>query len=178
MHIMNMGFDANQLARLAASQSSGMKLRQGLVVGIYPATNPDDDYDVSLVEVEVGAGTMKVPYLDSYYPEIEDYVLLLSFEDQVFAVGSIAWGASISSASGGEPGPVGPTGPAGASETYVHTQVVASDTWTIEHNLGYFPAVTLVDSAGTVFVGSLQYPDVDTVIATFNGATSGKAYCS
>ena len=36
-----------------------------------------------------------------------------------------------------------------APSTYVHEQSVASATWTAVHNLGSFPSVTVVDSAGT-----------------------------
>ena len=177
MNTMNIGFDANQLARLATSPASSIRLRQGLVVGIFPATNPDDDYDVSLIEVEVGVGTMKVPYLDSYYPEIEDYVLLLSFEDQVFAVGSIAWGASgggINTGSGTNTG-----GGSGSGGTYTHEQQVAASTWTITHNLGFDPSVTVVDSAGTTVIGELTYlPEHTTVVVEFTAPFAGKAYCS
>lgn len=78
----------------------------------------------------------------------------------------------------GQPGPAGPPGPAGEAPVYVHVQAVASDTWTIAHDLGYHPAVTVVDSSGSVVVGGLDYPDADTVIAHFSAPFGGKAYCS
>ena len=59
-----------------------------------------------------------------------------------------------------------------------HIQEVASATWTIEHGLGFVPNITVVDSAGTVVEGSYDYPDSNTVVLTFNGAFSGRAYLS
>ena len=62
--------------------------------------------------------------------------------------------------------------------SYVHDQVVPSSTWTITHNLGFIPNITVVDSGGTVVEGSYNYPNSSTVVLTFNGTFSGKAYLS
>jgi hypothetical protein len=75
----------------------------------------------------------------------------------------------------GVAGPAGATGPAGDA-TYVHTQMVAAATWTIVHNLGKFPAVVVIDSAGTVVEGDVAYVDADTVILRFSAAFGGTAY--
>jgi len=61
---------------------------------------------------------------------------------------------------------------------YVHDQPSPASTWTISHGLGFTPNVTVVDSAGTVVEGSYNYPNSNTVVATFNGSFSGKAYLS
>jgi len=62
---------------------------------------------------------------------------------------------------------------------YVHDQGIASDTWIIEHNLGFIPSITVVDSAGSVVEGSYDYSaNGSTVTVSFNGATTGKAYLS
>ena len=76
----------------------------------------------------------------------------------------------------GPPGPQGPPGPAGG--TYRHVQGTASAQWTIQHNLGFYPAVTLVDSTGREFVAELTFPDMNTAVATLSAATGGEAYCS
>jgi len=70
----------------------------------------------------------------------------------------------------------GPQGVSGGS--YIHNQPIASTTWNITHNLGYYPSITVVDSAGTVVEGSYTYDSINTVIATFIGTFSGKAYLS
>ena len=64
----------------------------------------------------------------------------------------------------------------GSDKHYLHTQSVASDTWTVKHSLGKYPAVTVVDSAGTVVIGDVEYIDTNTCVLKFNGAFSGKAY--
>lgn len=61
---------------------------------------------------------------------------------------------------------------------YVHTQSSAASVWTITHGLGFIPNVTVVDSGGSVVEGSYNYPNSNTVILTFNGSFSGKAYLS
>jgi hypothetical protein len=61
---------------------------------------------------------------------------------------------------------------------YVHIQEVASTTWTINHGLGFIPNITVVDTAGTVVEGSYNYPDLSTVVLTFVGGFSGRAYLS
>lgn len=62
--------------------------------------------------------------------------------------------------------------------SYVHNQAVPSDTWTVTHNLRFMPNITVVDSAGTVVEGSYNYLDENTVVLSFNGTFSGKAYLS
>jgi hypothetical protein len=67
----------------------------------------------------------------------------------------------------------------GANELgYVHTQSVPASTWTITHGLGFTPNVTVVDSGGTVVEGSYNYPNNNSVILSFTGSFSGKAYLS
>ena len=61
-------------------------------------------------------------------------------------------------------------------KTYLHEQSVPSKEWNVQHNLGKYPAVTVVDSAGTEVVGSVEHIDHNTVKLTFSGAFSGKAF--
>ena len=65
---------------------------------------------------------------------------------------------------------------AGGDKHYVHRQNVPDDTWTIQHNLGKYPAVSVVDSAGTVVYGEVQYLDLNSLTVSFSGGFSGKAY--
>lgn len=62
--------------------------------------------------------------------------------------------------------------------SYVHTQSVSSSVWTIVHGLQFVPNITVVDSAGSVVEGYYSYPDENTIIATFSGGFTGKAYLS
>lgn len=64
------------------------------------------------------------------------------------------------------------------SLSYTHVQTSAAATWTVTHNLGYRPNVTVVDTADTQIIPGMTYLDVNTVELSFTGATAGKAYCS
>lgn len=61
---------------------------------------------------------------------------------------------------------------------YIHTQAVASTTWTITHNLGTKPNVVIIDSAGTHVLGDVTYTSDNQVILSFSAAFSGAAYLS
>src|SRR4051812_5301207 len=63
-----------------------------------------------------------------------------------------------------------------SADTYIHVQSVASSSWTITHNLGRFPSVTIIDSGNSVVEGNREYIDSNTILLTFSGAFSGKAY--
>ena len=60
--------------------------------------------------------------------------------------------------------------------TYTFTQSSAATTWTIDHNLGKFPSVTVVDSSNNVVVGFQTYNNNNQIVLTFSAAFSGKAY--
>lgn len=62
------------------------------------------------------------------------------------------------------------------STTYVHEQGIASNVWEINHNLNKKPSIVLVDTAGTVFYGQIEYTNNNTCTVYINGATKGKAY--
>jgi hypothetical protein len=72
-----------------------------------------------------------------------------------------------------------PTDLVGSQELgYVHIQSVPSAVWNVTHGLGFTPNITVVDTAGTVVEGSYNYPNSSTVVLTFIGAFSGRAYLS
>lgn len=70
----------------------------------------------------------------------------------------------------------GPPGPPGLDSHYAHVQSSPSSVWVINHELGKYPSVTVVDSSGTEVVGDVEYLSVSSVRVTFTGAFSGKAY--
>ncbi len=59
---------------------------------------------------------------------------------------------------------------------YVHAQPIASSTWTINHELGGYPSVTVVDSASTVVMGEISYISTSQVQVSFTAPFSGFAY--
>ena len=64
----------------------------------------------------------------------------------------------------------------GEDKNEVFLQNTASATWTINHSLNKRPAVTVVDSAGTVVEGAITYISDSQIIINFSAAFSGKAY--
>lgn len=59
---------------------------------------------------------------------------------------------------------------------YIHNQNVASDVWVINHNLGKFPSVSVVDSSNELVIGFLRYHNSNNLEVHFESAFSGKAY--
>lgn len=60
--------------------------------------------------------------------------------------------------------------------TYTHSQASPSATWTIPHNLGRRPSVTIVDSAGNVQIGEVLYNSDNQITVSFAAAFGGYAY--
>lgn len=73
--------------------------------------------------------------------------------------------ASLGSLSGGS-----------GDKSYTHNQSAPATTWTINHNLGKNPSVSLVDTAGTQVFGSVHYVSSTQLTVTFSVAFSGTAY--
>ena len=85
----------------------------------------------------------------------------------------------VNAASVGPQGPTGATGPQGASGGFfTFTQASPASTWTIAHNLGYRPNISVVDSAGSQVEGNAVWTDINNLTITFSGAFSGVAYLS
>lgn len=60
--------------------------------------------------------------------------------------------------------------------TYVSCQDAPLSVWTITHNLGKFPSVTVVDSGNSVVIGDVDYTNSNVLRITFAAAFSGCAY--
>jgi hypothetical protein len=72
----------------------------------------------------------------------------------------------------------GQRGPAGTDAHYSHAQGVPATVWTVAHNLGKYPAVTVMDSAGTEVEGSVVHDTTNQLTITFSAAFSGRAVCN
>lgn len=59
---------------------------------------------------------------------------------------------------------------------FTYVQGVPSTSWNIQHNLGKFPSITVIDSAGTVVTGEYTYIDINNVTLTFSVPFAGTAY--
>lgn len=59
---------------------------------------------------------------------------------------------------------------------YIHNQMSASSTWSVQHNLNKYASVSVVDSGNNMVVGDVEYIDENNLTITFNASFSGKAY--
>ena len=59
---------------------------------------------------------------------------------------------------------------------FVFTQAVPAVTWTVTHNFGKFPSVSIVDTNDQEVFAQVDYVDVNSLTITFSSAQAGKAY--
>jgi hypothetical protein len=59
---------------------------------------------------------------------------------------------------------------------HVHTQTVISNEWTINHNLNFYPNVTVLDNSSRILETDLVYLNSNTVKIVMNSGSSGTAY--
>lgn len=59
---------------------------------------------------------------------------------------------------------------------FIYTQAVASSTWTVTHNMGKNPSVSIIDSSGDEVLGEVNHISNNQLIITFSAAFSGVAY--
>lgn len=64
-------------------------------------------------------------------------------------------------------------GPAGSS--YIHEQLTPSAVWGIAHNLGKYPAHSIMDSSGRLVGGDVRHLSINQSEITFSAAFSGRA---
>lgn len=124
---------------------------RAITVSVYRANSPYDEVEAEIERTDVNYVTVRTTTV----PGINEYIVLI--------------------AAAGE-GIPGPPGPAGGDVTYVHTQTVLSNNWVINHNLGKYPSVSVVDSGNTEIIPDVRYTSLNQVSVIFGSATSGKAY--
>lgn len=61
-------------------------------------------------------------------------------------------------------------------KTFVFTQAVPSLVWSIQHNLGKFPSVSVVDTGNTTVISQIDYIDNNNLTITNSAQFAGKAY--
>jgi len=58
---------------------------------------------------------------------------------------------------------------------YTHTQSSPSAVWSITHNLGKHPSVTVQDTTGNEVENQVEHIDLNSLVVTFSAAFSGRA---
>ena len=98
---------------------------------------------------------------------------------------SVATGRYVRQIVVSAPGPQGPGGVDGvqaddivALVSYRHTQNAPLTTWTVNHNLNFYPNVTVFNSAGDQVEGTVTHIDATSLTVNFSTALSGKAHLS
>ena len=66
----------------------------------------------------------------------------------------------------------------GADKAYTHEQNSGATTWSVAHNLGKRPSVTVVDVNNVQGYGIVTHTNANNLTITFPGSTTGKAYCN
>jgi hypothetical protein len=59
---------------------------------------------------------------------------------------------------------------------YTHEQTLASDEWVIDHNLGFYPNIIVVDDNYKVMECTRKYPTLNRVVCTFENQVTGKVF--
>lgn len=83
--------------------------------------------------------------------------------------GGVIWGPKGATVWPGSPLEIVP-------RRYVHIQNASATTWNISHDLDGFPSVTIVDSGGSVVIGSITYNSSSSITVSFSAPFSGVAY--
>lgn len=63
----------------------------------------------------------------------------------------------------------------GGSSNYVHSQISASTTWTIPHNLGFKPSVELLNTGSQEIEGDVVHPSINVCLVYFTTPIAGFA---
>jgi len=58
---------------------------------------------------------------------------------------------------------------------FVFEQTNPAPIWSITHNMGKYPSVTVIDSANNIIIGEVHYDSTNSLTVSFSGGFSGKA---
>ena len=74
------------------------------------------------------------------------------------------------------PAAQGPPGRDGTASGYTHTQAIAAAIWTVAHNLGRQPSVSVTDSLGALIYPDVTHVDLNLTRINHGSAMTGAAY--
>ncbi len=83
---------------------------------------------------------------------------------------------SVTQVTQGLTGAPGNTAPGSGDANFVHNQNSASALWTVNHNLGKYPSVSVVDSAGDECEGAVKHISINQLQIQFSASFSGRAF--
>lgn len=159
--------------------------------------NPVSTVTVSPVEEINQISVNTVPEVDHVSVDNTDAVTTISFDettpDYVVDVGIMNFTAPVTSVNGktgavsinysdisGAPDWSDINGSSNAAPVnqvrFVYTQNAPSNEWTINHNLGFFPNITVLDNQNRLLEVYIEYLNINTAKIVMNSACSGVAY--
>jgi hypothetical protein len=159
--------------------------------------NPVSTVVVSPVEEIDQISVNTVPEVDSVTVDNTDSITTISFDettpDYVVDVGIVNFTAPVTSVNGktgavsinysdiaGAPDWSAANGSSNAAPVnqvrFVYTQNAPANQWTINHNLGFFPNITILDNQNRLLEVHVEYLNINTARIVMNSACSGTAY--
>lgn len=107
-----------------------------------------------------------------------DVVIEINVPTSIDILEMASQGPSGADGTNGSQGPQGIQGLPGldGDKTYVHTQTVAANIWTVTHNLNKRPSITIVDSGENMVIGDVEYLDLNSLRVMFTNLFGGKCY--
>lgn len=63
-------------------------------------------------------------------------------------------------------------------KNYLHDQMAPAASWYVNHNLGKYPSVTVLDSAKTEVEGAVEHLSINSLVVSFTNAFAGSATCN
>lgn len=118
--------------------------------------------------------------------EVFDDNTIVSYESETIVIEVSGEGSPLVIETSGAQGPEGAKGDKGdkgdqgdpgvSGASYVHNQNVASTLWIVDHFLGRYPSVTVIDSAGDEVEGELKYINSDKLTLSFSAPFGGQAF--
>lgn len=74
--------------------------------------------------------------------------------------------------------PAGFGGGGGGGANYLHTQSAASQTWTVNHNLGFRPGVSVRSPGGVEVDAEVTHTSVNQCVVAFSAPATGSVFCT
>lgn len=137
------------------------------VAGVVATTLADEDEDlfVTIPEYDPQARFGPCPFVGPLPTRGDDCLVIFDDERQPWVILPGAF------TDGGGTDPVPGTG----DLTFLHVQGTASAVWTITHNLGKYPSVSVLDTLHEEIEAEVDHLDTNNTVVTFAGPTSGSA---
>lgn len=64
------------------------------------------------------------------------------------------------------------------NSSFEHVQPVGSTDWQVDHELGRYPVVMVVNTSGDMIEGQIDHSTTNRLFVRFNNAQTGRAYCT